>query len=234
MLISWHMVNGLKRVVLLGKPMTHDDRVLVAGVMRDLLKEVDVYINGFIAGTNTGEVLNLNSIDSTRKAAVNAIHLVTNTLAQNYLRPEHYRQFADRVFLLRELSIRPELFTMMVKWCKSYLLTKKGDFMIDKKTCNDFSFLADIDKHYIKVAGSTITFQIQDGPRKMFGVNGCQVDAIGEAFLRIIENFDSQFPCVENKAAVANIKSAIGWLEKRTNRRVITGIEGTNKEVTTP
>jgi hypothetical protein len=98
-----------------------------------------------------------------------------------------------------------------------------------KKTYNDFGYLKGLDKHLV-VDGSTLTFTIQDGPRKLFGTNGCQVDVLGEAFLRIIENFDKQFPCVENKAAVANVRSALGWLDKRTKRRSSQGIEGTNKE----
>lgn len=102
---------------------------------------------------------------------------------------------------------------------------------VDKKTTyNNFNYLKGIDKH-LTVDGSTLTFTIQDGPRKQFGINGCQVDVLGEAFLRIIEDFDKQFPCAENKAAVANVRSALGWLDKRTKRRSNQGIEGTNKEV---
>ncbi len=100
-----------------------------------------------------------------------------------------------------------------------------------KKTYNDFSFLKGIDK-YLEVNGSTLTFTIQDGPRKEYGTNGCQIDLLGEALYRIIENFDAKFPCAENKAAVANIRSALGWLDKRTKRRSGQGIEGTNKEAT--
>lgn len=99
----------------------------------------------------------------------------------------------------------------------------------DKKTYNDFSYLKDMDKHLV-VDGSTLVFTIQDGPRKQFGTNGCQIDVLGEAFLRVIEDLDEHFPCAENKAAAANVRSALGWLDKRTKRRSSQGIEGTNKE----
>lgn len=94
---------------------------------------------------------------------------------------------------------------------------------------NDFNFLKGIDD-FITVDGSKITFIIQDGPRKEVGLNGCQVDALGIVFMKILEHFDDTFPCAENKAAIMNIKTALGWLEKRTKRRVKNGIEGTNKE----
>lgn len=104
--------------------MTADDRALVAGAMREMLKELDVYIDGFVAGRTASEVLDLHSIDSTRKAGVNVLHLVANTIAQEYVRPEHHKQLQDRLLLLRELSVNPGFFIMMTKAWKLYKITK--------------------------------------------------------------------------------------------------------------
>jgi len=117
-----------------GKPMTSEDRKLVAEGMRSLLVDVDAHINAFIEGQTTGEVLDLHSIDSTRKAAVSAINLVVNTLAQDFLRPEHHQMLQDRVQVLRELSVTPDFFKMVAQAWKLYVAINSGDRNGRKKT----------------------------------------------------------------------------------------------------
>jgi hypothetical protein len=114
--------------------MTSEDRKLVAEGMRSLLVDVDAHINAFIEGQTTGEVLDLHSIDSTRKAAVSAINLVVNTLAQDFLRPEHHQMLQDRVQVLRELSVTPDFFKMVAQAWKLYVAINSGDRNGRKKT----------------------------------------------------------------------------------------------------
>ncbi len=106
--------------------MTREDRELVAEGMRSLIKDVDAHVEAFVDGQTKGEVLDLHSIDSTRKAAVSAINLVVNVLAQDFLRPEHHQQLQDRVQVLRELSVNPDFFRMVVQAWKLYVAINGG------------------------------------------------------------------------------------------------------------
>lgn len=96
-----------------------------------------------------------------------------------------------------------------------------------KKTWNDFS---GISIPHVSVNGSTITFQIQDGPIKEVGVNGCQIDALGEAWLNIITGFNEKFPCRENAITITKIEEALLWQQKRKQDRVKRGVEGHGKQ----
>lgn len=109
----------------MGKQMTAADRQLVGGAMLGMVDELKDYIDGFMAGKTDGEVLDLHSVESTHKAAVNALHLVANTIAQDFVRPERHGQLRDRLLVLRELSVNPEFFAMMAKAWKMYKLMKK-------------------------------------------------------------------------------------------------------------
>ena len=91
---------------------------------------------------------------------------------------------------------------------------------------NDFSF---IKKPFVTVEGSKITFQIQDGPIKEFGVNGCQVDEMIRSARDIVAVFNTKFPCSENDHAIVNLDGAIDWLDKRKSNRERRGVEGYNK-----
>jgi hypothetical protein len=105
--------------------MTAADRELVGGAMLGLVDDLKGYIDGFIAGKTDGEVLDLHSVDSTHKAAVNALHLVANTIAQDFVRPERHRQLQERLLVLRELSTSPEFFRAVVNAWKLYKITRK-------------------------------------------------------------------------------------------------------------
>lgn len=77
---------------------------------------------------------------------------------------------------------------------------------------------------------NAITFKIQSGPVKEFGHNGCQVDSLVEVATVIIHGLNKKFPCRENSLAITKLEEAKMWLDKRTQDRVIRGVEGTNKE----
>lgn len=75
-----------------------------------------------------------------------------------------------------------------------------------------------------------IEFQIQDGPIKDHGVNGCQVDTIIEAAQKIIMGLDEKFPCAENQQALGGLSLAIAALRKRKADREARGVEGTSND----
>ena len=87
-------------------------------------------------------------------------------------------------------------------------------------------------KYPIKIDNekNTISFKIQDGLIKEVGVNGCQVNEIGEVFMLMIIGLDKNIPCDENKKAIAHIDAALAWLKQRKKDREKRGVEGYNKE----
>lgn len=98
---------------------------------------------------------------------------------------------------------------------------------MQKKTWNDFS---DISPPFVTVEGSKITFQIQDGPIGEVGVNGCQIDKLGEVWLTILQKFNTKFfPCRENSIAITKIEEALMWQQKRTENRTARKVEGADK-----
>jgi hypothetical protein len=98
---------------------------------------------------------------------------------------------------------------------------------VSTKTYNDFSF---IHHEFVTVNGSTITFQIQDGPIKEHGVNGCQIDDMIIVAKEIIESFNGKFPCDENASAIEYLDSALYSLGERKKNREQRGVEGHDKE----
>lgn len=75
-----------------------------------------------------------------------------------------------------------------------------------------------------------IAFKIQDGPIKEVGINGCQVDTLLHAALRIIVGLNEIFPCDSNKMAISNIEEALAHLNERTRDRIKRGVEGTSNK----
>jgi len=96
----------------------------------------------------------------------------------------------------------------------------------ESRPYNDFSF---IKREFVKVDGSTITFKIQDGPIKEFGINGCQVDAIIEVAKDMLESFNKRFPCQENEYAIRSLSESLAALEVRKQNREKRGVEGHDK-----
>lgn len=76
---------------------------------------------------------------------------------------------------------------------------------------------------------NSITFFLQNKPIKEVGVNGCQVDSLIHAAFIIIDGFDKQLPCAENKEVAQCLFDALMLLKKRTSDRESRGVEGTNQ-----
>lgn len=77
-----------------------------------------------------------------------------------------------------------------------------------------------------------ISFKIQNGPIKEFGINGCQVDTLIETAKIMLAGLNKNFPCRENSLAITKLEEALLWLGARKARREKQGIEGTNAENT--
>jgi hypothetical protein len=79
------------------------------------------------------------------------------------------------------------------------------------------------------VVGQGISISFQDGPVKVNGENGAQVEDVLHAALQRLEWLNSgAFRCRENSLAITEIESALHWLRDRTERRVREGTEGTH------
>jgi len=83
---------------------------------------------------------------------------------------------------------------------------------------------------YVRRDVNSVSFTIQNGPVKMVGVNGCQVDTVIEAAKLILEGLNKAFPCRENSVAITKLDEALMWLDKRKRDREARGVEGLNKE----
>lgn len=76
---------------------------------------------------------------------------------------------------------------------------------------------------------NALTFKIQNGPVKEYGVNGCQVDTIIEAAKLIVEGLNKNFPCRENAMTITKLDEALMWSNKRKQDRINRNVEGFNK-----
>lgn len=74
-----------------------------------------------------------------------------------------------------------------------------------------------------------IAFQIQSGPIKEVGANGCQVDTLIHVAKAMLEGLNKEFPCRENSAAITKLDEAILWLIKRRLDREARNVEGFSK-----
>jgi len=79
---------------------------------------------------------------------------------------------------------------------------------------------------YVDHDVNMISFRIQDGPIKEYGVNGCQVDTVIEAAKIIIEGLNNKFPCRENAMVITKLDEALLWSMKRKLDRESRGVEG--------
>jgi len=75
-----------------------------------------------------------------------------------------------------------------------------------------------------------ISFRIQKGPVKENGVNGCQVDTIIAAALRIVTKLNDNFQSDHNVKAMHCLAQALSHLEDRRKDREARGVEGLNKK----
>ncbi len=74
---------------------------------------------------------------------------------------------------------------------------------------------------------STVSFQIQSGPIKQFGENGCQIDDVILWAKEKIEGFNKDFPCRENSLIITKLEEALLWSLKRKLDRESRKVEGT-------
>jgi hypothetical protein len=81
---------------------------------------------------------------------------------------------------------------------------------------------------YVRQDKNSIAFTLQNGPVKVFGINGCQVDTIIETAKLILEGLNKSFPCRENSIAITRLDEALLWLKKRKADRDKRGVEGFN------
>ncbi len=82
---------------------------------------------------------------------------------------------------------------------------------------------------YVRHDVNSLSFNIQNGPVKENGVNGCQVDTIIEAAKVILEGLNKEFPCRENATAITKLDEALLWLLKRKLDREKRNVEGLSK-----
>ncbi len=75
----------------------------------------------------------------------------------------------------------------------------------------------------------TVSFTIQDGGVKDFGLNGCQITDVLEFVKNFIEIRAKQFPCRENSMTITKLDEALMWQNKRTQDRVKRAVEGQDK-----
>jgi hypothetical protein len=76
---------------------------------------------------------------------------------------------------------------------------------------------------------NTIAFQIQNGPIKEAGKNGCQITELIAVAHRMISELNKKFPCRENAMTITKLDEALMWQEKRTKDREKRNVEGTSK-----
>lgn len=83
------------------------------------------------------------------------------------------------------------------------------------------------------IMASFINIQLQDGPIKENGVNGCQIDDIVQYCRDKIEHFNTmenrKFSCRENAMAITKLDEALMWLQRRNENRVADDTEGTSQ-----
>lgn len=94
------------------------------------------------------------------------------------------------------------------------------DYKWFEKEIRPFNFI------YVRNDVNSIAFTVQKGPIKEVGVNGCQVDTIVAAALRIVEGLNESYPCDENKEAISFLAAALTVLENRRLNREKRGVEG--------
>ena len=79
------------------------------------------------------------------------------------------------------------------------------------------------------LAAPFIHVQLQDGPIKENGVNGCQVDDVISWCIGVVGQLNGNFPCRENSLAITKLQEADHWLFARRRDREARGVEGTNE-----
>lgn len=95
-------------------------------------------------------------------------------------------------------------------------------YHIFDKEIRPFNFI------YVREDVNSISFNIQKGPIKENGVNGCQVDTLIATAEMIISRLNKNFPCKENETCIYHLNKALQALDDRKNDRVKRDVEGRN------
>jgi len=87
-----------------------------------------------------------------------------------------------------------------------------------------------VEQGFPQVHGETsfVTFYVQSGPVKEYGVNGCQIDEVIRWAKEKVEEFNKAFPCRENALAITKLDESLMWLAERKADRIRRGVEGIN------
>lgn len=80
------------------------------------------------------------------------------------------------------------------------------------------------------VNGPMVTFEVQEGPVKEFGRNGCDATDIIRYTIGLYKSFNSAHPCRENSLTLTKLQEALHWQEARTKDRVVRNVEGTDND----
>jgi hypothetical protein len=100
---------------------------------------------------------------------------------------------------------------------------------LEIKTYNKSVRGESIETHVVvDTKNNRLHFQIQNGPIKENGVNGCQVTDILKVCAHIFKGLNAKFPCKENAMTITKLQEAIMWQEERTKDREARCVEGTN------
>jgi hypothetical protein len=83
------------------------------------------------------------------------------------------------------------------------------------------------------VVGKGLSIVWQEGPlnrgEERLAPNGAFVETVIAAALQRIEHYNTtQFRCRENSLAITHLEEALHWLNHRTARREVEGVEGTH------
>ena len=71
----------------------------------------------------------------------------------------------------------------------------------------------------------------QNGPIKVYGVNGCHQEDLISIVIDRLRSFQAgPFKCRENALALTKCEEAMHWLNHRTTERIKRGVEGKNLE----
>lgn len=120
---------------------------------------------------------------------------------------------------MRELGIGTKRFTRIV------VIDEKG-----AGNANHKYKIEKVDLNPLDVESGTFAFvDFQKGAIKENGINGCHNEDLIAIVIDRLQGFQSgEFSCRENAIALTKLEEALMWLNKRTNDRILRGVEGTS------
>ncbi|PEW74019.1 hypothetical protein CN449_15245 [Bacillus thuringiensis] len=72
-----------------------------------------------------------------------------------------------------------------------------------------------------------IKIKFQEGPIQENGVNGAQIEDVIDTLVNRLQSFQKGgYPCRENALAITKLEEARLWLNERTRKRQVQGVEG--------